>query len=243
MTGPQPVQPVMAAEPPAQPPPAASPIPAGSGPGPLASAIESGGGDLPPGRHPVRLIIPYPDKFSRLQALLYTLLIPVGALILIPQIIILMLLSIAVGFVNFIAFWAILILGRYPRGMWEFTRKFIRFQLRVQTYSSVMCTKYPPFGLSDESHPVDLRIPYPERSSRLLVLLAWLFVIPVAFINGFIAIASGIVGFLGSWAVLFIGRYPKGWFEFVRKATQQRMRISAYMMWLRNEYPPFGLDD
>jgi hypothetical protein len=36
---------------------------------------------------------------------------------------------------------------------------------------------------------------------------------------------------------------PASWYEFVRKYYQQRVRTMTFQYWLRNEYPPFGLDN
>ena len=194
-------------------------------------------------QHPVRLVMPYPEKSSRLQALFFTFLGIVGAVIMIPHFIWLYLLSIAMGFVNFIAFWAILFTGRYPQGMWNFNRKVIRYVMRVMGYAQVLTVGYPPFGLSDEEYGLELDVPYPERSSRLWLFFAMIAVIPVQIVHFFYNIAGGFLGFLGMFAVLFTGRYPRSWFEFVRKVNQHRLRIMSFVMWIRPEYPPFGLDD
>ena len=90
---------------------------------------------------------------------------------------------------------------------------------------------------------MDLRIPYPERSSRLWLFFANIATIPVAFVNLIFGIAAAFLAAIAPWIVLFTGRYPRGWFEFVRKVDQQKLRILSLGLWLRNEYPPFGLDD
>ena len=213
----------------------------GGGAGPYGGGEDIGTTD--DRQHPVRLIMPYPEEGSRLQALLFTFLAPIGGLIMIPHVLWLYLLAIAAGFVNFISFFAILFTGRYPRGMWEFMRKFLRHIYRIMSYTGVLTVGYPPFGLSSEDYGLDLDIPYPEKSSRLWLFLAFIAIIPVNFVNFFYGIASGFIGFLGGFAVLFTGRYPQSWFEFVRKVNQHRLRIMCFTFWIRNEYPPFGLDD
>ena len=200
------------------------------------------GEDLPPGRHPVRLVMEYPERFSRAQAFFFGI-FPVGVLALIPHFFVAWLFGIAAGFINFIAFWSILITGRYPQGMWEFMRKFVQFFMRIQAYMSVRAPQYPPMTPSGEYQWVNVVAPYPERSSRLWLFFASIAVFPVAIVNGIFSIASGFLQFLGVWTVLFTGRFPQGWWEFCRKVDQQKLRMMFFAYWLRNEYPPFGLDD
>jgi len=48
-----------------------------------------------------------------------------------------------------VAFFAILLTGRYPRGIFEYVEGVIRWSVRVTAYAWVLVTdKYPPFRLS-----------------------------------------------------------------------------------------------
>ena len=67
------------------------------------------------GGYPVKFSIDYPEKLSRGTLLLKTLL--GWAYVMIPHGIVLWLYGIAVGFVQFIAWWVILFTGRYPRSI------------------------------------------------------------------------------------------------------------------------------
>ena len=194
-------------------------------------------------QHPVYLRMPYGEDSSRGQALLFTLLGFVGLLMMLPQFLWLFLVSIGVAVVNGLSFWIILFTGHYPKGWFEFMRKFLRYTERLNAYMQVRINGYPSFSLSHEDEQLDLIIPYPEKHSRLWLFFAGIAAFPVVFLNGIYGIWAGILTMLGPWAVLFSGAYPRGWFEFVRKQRQQNLRIRAFIFWLRNEYPPFGLDD
>jgi len=50
-----------------------------------------------------------------------------------------------------ISWFAIVITGRHPRGMWEFVLKFLRFYLEVTAYTLLMTDTYPSFGRSTAS--------------------------------------------------------------------------------------------
>jgi hypothetical protein len=69
-------------------------------------------------------------------------------LLAIPHYIVLMFLWIAVMVVTFIAWFAILFTGKYPRGMYDFVVGVLRWSLRVEAYTVLLTTdKYPPFSL------------------------------------------------------------------------------------------------
>lgn len=92
----------------------------------------------------VKFNVEYPEKLSRGILLLKTFFgwLYVG----IPHGIILGLLGIAVSIITFIAWWVILFTGKYPKGLFEFVEKYIRWSLRVMTYTWFMSDKYPPFS-------------------------------------------------------------------------------------------------
>jgi hypothetical protein len=93
------------------------------------------------GEYPVRLDVDYDEDLSRL-------LIFVKWLLALPHLIILAFLEIAAYIVVFIAFFAILFTGRYPRGMFDFVTGVLRWHVRVYAYSYWLTTdRYPPFSL------------------------------------------------------------------------------------------------
>lgn len=95
-------------------------------------------------KYPVQLSIEYPDRLSRGWVVLKVLFgwLYVG----IPHGIILWLYGIAVGIVTFIALWAILFTGRFPKGMFEFVVGYMRWSLNVSTYLGLLRDEYPPFS-------------------------------------------------------------------------------------------------
>ena len=94
----------------------------------------------------------------------------------IPHYVILIILQIAALVVTVIAFFAILITGKYPRALFNFNVGVMRWRWRVTFYAlTVLGTdKYPPFSLQPKSeYPADLEVDYPERLHRGLVLIKW----------------------------------------------------------------------
>ncbi len=68
-------------------------------------------------------------------------------LLAIPHLIVLFVLWIAFAVVTVIAFFAILVTGRYPRGLFDFIIGMNRWVLRVVAYAALMTDAYPPFRL------------------------------------------------------------------------------------------------
>ena len=92
---------------------------------------------------PVRYEVDYPEKLSRLLNNIPYL----KSILLIPHIIVLIFLFLGYVVVNFIAWWAILFTGKYPRGLFDYTVGVFRWSARVNAYSAMLTDAYPPFSM------------------------------------------------------------------------------------------------
>ena len=64
-----------------------------------------------------------------------------------------------------ISFFATIITGRWPRGLFDFVAGTFRWIYRVYGYVYLLTDRYPPFSLAeDPGYPVRIEIPYPEPS-------------------------------------------------------------------------------
>jgi len=92
----------------------------------------------------MKLEIEYPNSLSRGILLLKVFFgwIYVG----IPHGFMLWLYGIAASFITFIAFWAILFTGKYPKGMFDFVVGYMRWSFRVNAYMNLLTDQYPPFS-------------------------------------------------------------------------------------------------
>jgi len=66
----------------------------------------------------------------------------------IPHLVVLVVLGVVAAFAIFIAWFAILFTGRYPRALFDYVVGVGRWALRVQAYATLLVTdRYPPFSL------------------------------------------------------------------------------------------------
>ncbi|MET8424447.1 DUF4389 domain-containing protein [Nocardia sp. NPDC004860] len=171
----------------------------------------------------------------------------------IPHYVVLIFLSIAYLVVSIIAFFAILITGSYPRGLFDFNVGVLRWSWRVRFYalSQLGTDRYPPFSLQpDPDYPADLEVDYPEQLNRWMVLIKWwLLAIPqylivAAFMGGGrnqlsllpILLIVAVIG------LLFTGAYPRGLYDFAMGVNRWTLRVRAYASLMTDAYPPFRLD-
>jgi hypothetical protein len=92
----------------------------------------------------VHLSIPYPDARSELNRWLPL----IKWFLAIPHYIVLVFLALAALVCVVIAWFAILITGRYPRALFDFVVGVFRWGLRVSAYAFLLVTDNPPFSLS-----------------------------------------------------------------------------------------------
>jgi len=116
-----------------------------------------------PGRYPVTYEVDYPEKLSR------WLIFVKWYLVLLHQIVLYFL-----GFFALvsalIAWIAILITGRFPRGLFNYIVGVMRWYVRVTAYSSLMRDEFPPFSKRADAAPGSGRA---IAVSALLVIPAW----------------------------------------------------------------------
>ncbi|MCU1668820.1 MAG: putative transrane protein [Blastococcus sp.] len=170
-------------------------------------------------------------------------------LLLVPHYVVLAFLWMGFVVVSVIAFFAILITGRYPRALFDFAVGVLRWTWRVHYYGycALGTDRYPPFTLAEVSdYPARLDVPYPERLSRVLVLVKWWllalphYVVLAIFVGGGLSSrrgtnngwingwgAGGLVGllvFIAAIVLLFTGRYPRALYDFVMGLDEDRAR-------------------
>lgn len=90
------------------------------------------------------------------------------------------------------------------------------------------------------SYPVTFDVQYPQELSRWLIFVKWLLAIPHFVVVYLLQLATSVVTFIAFFAILFTKRYPRELFDFVVNAGRWNANVSAYILLMRDEYPPFS---
>jgi Domain of unknown function (DUF4389) len=186
--------------------------------------------------YPVTFEADYVEKRSRLTTFFRWLLV-------IPHAIVLAFYAIAAGVVVIIAWFALVFTGRWPRGMYDFVAGFFRYATAVHGYFYLLTDQYPPFGPDVDSYPVRLDIAPPqEEYSRLKVLFRIILAIPPYIIAYAMNIVMQVGAFLAWFAIVVLGRQPKGLQDMIVLGMSYQQRAYAYMALLAEDWPPFTDD-
>ncbi|MBG6226059.1 hypothetical protein IWX63_002645 [Arthrobacter sp. CAN_A2] len=217
---------------------------------------------------PVRDFLPHPARLTGyLQPRLSRWLWLVKWFLVIPHLLVLGLLWVACLVNTVAAGLVILFTGRYPAGLFAFSVGVFRWTWRVQFYAAALGTDlYPPFTLARvPDYPAHFEVPYPSGLHRGLVLVKWwLLALPhllvIAALTGAwsttVVVVPGagdvirtsapsllsLLALIAGITLLFTARYPAPLFGLVMGIHRWTYRVAAYVFLLRDEYPPFRLD-
>jgi hypothetical protein len=214
-------------------------------------------------------MMPYPARLrGELDPVLSRWMWLVKWFLAIPHFVVLFFLWFAFVVVTIIAWFAILFTARFPRSLFNFNVGVLRWSWRVSfyAYSALGTDRYPPFTLARTDYPADFEVDYPERLSRGLVLVkGWLLALPHLIIIGALTGASTVrwsdpqnpgiryetaTGFslfnflvlVAAVILLFSGRYQRPLFDLLMGFNRWIYRVITYVALMRDEYPPFRLD-
>ena len=185
--------------------------------------------------YPVTLEVEYPERLSR--GLIF-----VKWLLAFPHWLIVGIFGYLVELTTFISWFGILFTGRYPRALFDLAVMYFRWNTRMLAYVALLRDEYPPFsGGANPEYPARLDIEYPERLSRLLIFVKWLLAIPHILILSLLGLVAFLVYVIGWFAILSTGRLPRSLFDFLVGYGRWALRVNAYVLLLRDEYPPFSM--
>jgi hypothetical protein len=161
----------------------------------------------------------------------------------IPHVIVLIFYAFAACVVVVIAWFALLFTGRWPRGMYDFLAGFWRYSTAVNGYWYLLTDVYPPFGPDVDAYPVRLNIAPPkEQYSRLKVLFRLILAIPPYIIAYAMSIVAQVGAFLAWFAIVVLGRQPKGLQDMIVLGLSYQQRAYVYMSLITEDWPPFTDD-
>jgi hypothetical protein len=146
---------------------------------------------MTPIEYPVDVRADYPERSSRLWAVLTIFWIKFFAII--PHAVILVFLGIAQWVVAFIAQFVVAFKGEYPAGMHEFVTGVLRWQTRVAAFVLSVNDRYPPFSLRQiDDYPLDVVAERPSEPSRAYA--AFTIIVQILAVAGGIWLAVWLIG-------------------------------------------------
>ncbi len=164
------------------------------------------------------------------------------ALLVIPHAIV----AVAVGIVLFFtvigAWFAVVLTGRYPQGLYDVNAGGVRWLSRVSAYAYLQVDAFPPFGFDDvESYPLRVRFAGPlPRYSRLKALFRIVLAIPILVALYVVQLGYQLCA-IAAWVVgVLLGRQPRGLFDALDFTLSFQAKATAYLTLLTETYPPFS---
>ena len=162
-----------------------------------------------------------------------------------PALIVSSLYGLAAFFAAAFAWFAIIFTGRYPEGLYNFVGGYLRNSTRVNGYYYLLTDAYPPFnGEPDDAYPLRVSIaPAPAKLSRLKAFFKFLIAIPVIIV-AYLYLIGAMFCLIFAWlAIVFTGKMPRGLFDFIAKYLAFNLKLSGFLFYMTDEYPPFSVDD
>jgi hypothetical protein len=181
----------------------------------------------------LELVIENRPKHSRLTVFFRPLLA-------IPHVVVVGVWSIFTGILTLIQWVRILVTGSRSESLWNKQQRWLSYATRIKSYQSYLFDSFPAFGGTPKSEPVTFRVEFEKDAKRLSALFRFLLAIPAYIILFAISIGANIVLFLAWFALMVVGRFPDGMHSFVLSTRQYSARVSAYIMYITDQYPKFS---
>ena len=192
--------------------------------------------------YPATFEVDHPERITNWKPLVQWLLA-------FPHYLVLRGLEYLAGAVAVISWFAIVFTGRLPEGLASAQHLYIRYVNRTVAYATFLREEYPPFVFGttadDEGEYPAVRTafqPQYEDRNRVTVGFRLILVIPHLVVLAFLGLAAVIVVFVWVFVVLFTGRWSPGIRDFVVGVIRWDTRVTAYLLLLVDDYPPFSLD-
>ena len=166
-------------------------------------------------------------------------------IIAIPWFIVLVLYGIAAYVATVIAWFALLITGRYPQGLYDFNAGFLRMSTRVSGFYILLTDEFPSFGGGeDPDYPIRTLVEPPkEHYSRAKVLFRIILMIPVYILQYVMQLLLQVLSVIAWLVIVITGKLPVGLYRPLRIASAYSTKATGYFMLLTEDFPPFWQDE
>jgi hypothetical protein len=202
--------------------------------------------------HPVKLVVE--DDLQRNRLTVFFRLI-----LAIPHFIFVFLWTIAVVFAAIVNWIATLVQGQPPAGLHRFMSAYVRYQVHLSAYLSLVGNPYPGFVGEEGEYPIDVQLPPPSPQPRGKTFFRIFLAIPALLLASALGGAANVrvpsrgkagqyggggggaldlsVGVLGWFASMARGRMPKGLRDAGAYSIGYTAQMLAYLLLVTDRYP------
>jgi hypothetical protein len=121
-----------------------------------------------------------------------------------------------------------------------FTARFVRYHVHLSAYFFLLADPWPRFRGRLGDYPIDIEIDGPERQNRWTVGFRLILAIPALIFASVLAVVLFVIGLLGWFASLALGRMPKGMRDLGAYCLRYQAQTYAYVLLLTPRYPSLG---
>jgi hypothetical protein len=140
-----------------------------------------------------------------------------------------------------LANWLItLFAARSPETLHRFLAAYVRYQVHVYAYLTLIANPFPGFVGAQGGYPIDVSIAPPERQNRWKVFFRLFLALPALVLSGAYGGLLYVAGFLGWFAALFTARMPLGLRNMGALALRYQAQLDGYLFLLTEQYPYSG---
>jgi hypothetical protein len=147
-------------------------------------------------------------------------------------------------FTHLFAWVAVVILGRYPEGLYNLNAGFVRYFVRTSAWVYLQTDEWPPFGISDDpSYPIRVEVAPPaERQSRLKAFFRIILAIPMLIVSYAVNYVHQWIAVIAWLTIVFRGYLPEQLNTAMTFCNSFYGRVYGYLALLTDEYPPIGIE-
>lgn len=162
-----------------------------------------------------------------------------------PHYVTLLFYGIGYVFAVMFAWFAIVVTGKYPQGLYDFNVKVLKYYARLSSYLYLQVDQYPPFGLGDHpEYPTQLHIgPAKQEYSRVKALFRVVLGVPVVLINYAMFLVLGVMAVMVWFAGVILGKTPEGLHGPLNLGLSYYARAAAYFALVTEDWPAMTQDE
>jgi hypothetical protein len=183
--------------------------------------------------HPVRIVVSDDLARPRLTVLFRLFLA-------IPHLVWILLWSIAMVFVVFVAWVLALILGRVPDPLQRFLTAYVRYATHLVAFVYLIGRRFPGFTGRAGSYGIDVGIDPASRQSRWKTLFRFFLSIPAFILASALGGVALVIAILAWWYALVTGRMPEGMRNLGAACLRYSAQTYAYFLLVTDRYPYGG---